>query len=258
MIKIKLLMACLVLMSCISESSRQNKSDGILTIDSINGSARLESHLISENLNGFDIEDKDGFKVYAKEIRGLSFQFKIADNLPNGVNGVEINGELYNLTASIESSQSVDDLKIYSLNYGGSSFIYIYSGYSPCNSLNCRKTRFNIFNVSNTKDIVHYSFDSIFGDQSTLADINNDKRLDIVKVEIDEKSGLNNSDKDGYYDYHEVKLMTLSGKGELVELSGRKRIPYSLLVRYNSAKSDKSFHFEIINTKESRWPIKVG
>ena len=222
----------------------------IYSLRDINEFGALEKVLLTSGLKNLppktegDI-DFYNIKAFDKEI---AIQVNKKQSIPSGINHIQINGKKFEL-CSPDKYLLIDNLAIYSLKINGSKFICVYSGYTPCNSYNCRKVRFNLFKIDDL-EVKQFSFDNIFGDVNIFGDINKDGYLDFLSTTFSDNTP---NEPNNYYDYISISVLSVE-KDNVKKLKGDKT--YSMKVKFNPEESGrtKEFKFKII---KSNWFRKI-
>lgn len=228
---------CFTLKACASNDT------SLHSLKDINEFGTLQKKLLSYSLSGTSKKtNRDMESYHIKAFNNeIAIEISKKHSIPGGINSIFIDGKNYKLTSD-NKYLLIDNLAIYSLEINKSKFICIYSGYTPCNSYNCRKVRFNLFEI--TDSITNqFSFDNVFGDVNIFGDANKDGYLDFLSTAFSDNPS---NEPTKYYDYMTISVASIV-KGKLEELKNGKT-KYFMDVKFDPEKSGqfKEFRFDII------------
>jgi hypothetical protein len=218
----------------------------IHSLSDINEFGALQKQLLSNGLNGFRKKIKGNIEGYSLKAfdKDIVIEIYKQQNIPAGINSVFIEGKQYKLTSDNNKYLLIDNLSIYSLTLNKSKFICVYSGYTPCNSYNCRKVRFNLFEIG-ASGVKHLFFDNVFGDINIFGDVNSDGNLDVLSTIFSDNTS---NEPINYYDYITISVASIKN-GKLEELR-KGEAKYFMDVKFDPEKSGKfnEFMFTVINS----------
>lgn len=161
------------------------------------------------------------FTIY----KGGSVEFKMFfvngmqyDNIFNpNPTGMMINGEEFHFYCGIEKAIRLNYSNILDaieFTYLGSRYLYTISYREDCIGDGCNYRCYNIFDISNPKNIKQVSFSSLFEGIACIGEYNNDGKLDIIRL-----APKPSKDSKDVCDRYLITAYTLNSEGDLTQLS---------------------------------------
>ena len=195
-------------------------------------------NVISEPMpSGFKEAGDTSFTIYSNASVSLSIYFVNGPQYhtifnPNPT-GIIINGETFMFYCGSEMTirQNFSNvLESHEFSFLGNRYLMLINFREDCLGKGCRYRCYNIFDITNPKNIFQTSFSSLFQGKESFGDYNNDGKLDFARF-APKSSG--NEFADGL-DRYTVTAYTLD-KGRVKQLINKTNHPYYMIVKSDEA-----------------------